>query len=337
MVERQGALGNVAGLTSIPSASVEFLEHIDFDVFTLGPRGQPILFCSRELRPQLAAWAALREQGEFCLYIKATDRERWRTQFRASVEQLLENDAVPPLRQVELLQALLDESLRGSHESGHVAKTIEQTLHLAPLLTSVLSRGVAAAELFQILRHDFDTFSHVVNVASYCVLLARELGVRDAGELEKVTVGGLLHDIGKRCIPHAVLAKRGPLTPAERELVQRHPQQGYEDLLGRDDLEVGQLLMTYQHHERMDGKGYPVQITGREMHPWARMCAVCDVFEALTGERPYRKAMTLETALAFLREHAGTHFDAEMVACWISAIERVHSTRCGAALPCASS
>jgi HD-GYP domain-containing protein (c-di-GMP phosphodiesterase class II) len=74
-------------------------------------------------------------------------------------------------------------------------------------------------------------------------------------------------------------------------------------------------MMVYQHHERLDGKGYPVQIGGDEIHPWAKLCAVADVFDAITSARPYRKPMSLEDALDFFERRAGVAFDKEFVKC----------------------
>jgi HD-GYP domain-containing protein (c-di-GMP phosphodiesterase class II) len=330
MVESHCAPVAVGGLLPVPAVTIEYLQEIDFDVYVVGAQGQPVLFCSGKRLPQLAEWAALREHAVSRLFIKAADEERWRTQFGVAVLQLLEQNTIPPLRQYELLQVLLDDTLRTAHNSADAGKAIKQTQQFAPHLVRILRRGMAAGELFQILRHDFDTFSHVVNVASYCVLLARHWGIQAAEELEKIAVGGLLHDFGKREIPRHILMKRGPLTMAERELVEEHPQRGYEALQGREEFEFGQLMMAYQHHERVNGRGYPVQITGQEMHPWARLCAVCDVFEALTSERPYRKAMGLNAALELLQGQAGTHFDREMVQCWMSAIRPMPSINSGA-------
>ncbi len=85
----------------------------------------------------------------------------------------------------------------------------------------------------------------------------------------------------------------------------------------REDLSWGQLMMVYQHHERMDGKGYPVQSVDDEIHEWARICAVADVFHALTSKQPYRKASPITEALGFIEEQSGTHFGAEIVECWV--------------------
>jgi HD-GYP domain-containing protein (c-di-GMP phosphodiesterase class II) len=81
-------------------------------------------------------------------------------------------------------------------------------------------------------------------------------------------------------------------------------------------------MIVYSHHERMDGTGYPVGMMGDDIHPWARLLAVCDVFDALTSARPYRAPMRVADALAFINRNAGSHFDPEMVKCWTIAMQQ---------------
>jgi HD-GYP domain-containing protein (c-di-GMP phosphodiesterase class II) len=189
-------------------------------------------------------------------------------------------------------------------------------------LTSLLSASnVLPRDLYRLARHDFNTFTHVTNVASYCVILAERLGITDRGELEQVATGAMLHDIGKRFVPLNILNKPARLNPIERDVIETHPQRGYEELRGRDGLSPAQLMMVYQHHERMDGSGYPVGVTGGEIHPWAKMLAVVDVFDAMTGTRPYRRPAKARDALDFIGRNAETQFDREVVECWNSAMK----------------
>ena len=81
-------------------------------------------------------------------------------------------------------------------------------------------------------------------------------------------------------------------------------------------------MMAYQHHERVDGRGYPVGVLGDEIHPWARLLAVVDVFDALTGARPYRHSLSQQQALDYQRQRAGARFDPEILQCWLSAMTR---------------
>ena len=195
---------------------------------------------------------------------------------------------------------------------------VEHSQQLGRQLSGLLrdSRSLPA-DLFQVLRHDYYTFTHMTNVSSYAVLLAEGLGIRDPRELEEIAVEGLLHDVGKRLISPRILNKPAKLGDDEFDTMKTHPQIGYEELLGRDDISHSQLMMVYQHHEKIDGTGYPVRITGEEMHRWSRMCAVVDMFDAMTCERPYRKALGVGYVLDFMKQKAGSHLDKEMMECWI--------------------
>jgi HD-GYP domain-containing protein (c-di-GMP phosphodiesterase class II) len=177
-------------------------------------------------------------------------------------------------------------------------------------------------ELFRLARHDFNTFTHVTNVASYAVILAERLGWDQGDTLNQIATAAMLHDIGKRFIPSSILTKPARLTPQERAIIETHPQRGYEELCERSELNFDQLMLVYQHHERVAGKGYPVGLGGDEIHPWARMLAVVDVFDAMTAIRPYRRPATAREAMDYICQSAGTHFDPEIVECWNTAMKK---------------
>ena len=200
---------------------------------------------------------------------------------------------------------------------------VTMSQRIAKQITTLLDgEQLVPQQLFAVVQHDYYTYTHVINVAGFATLLADLLGFSDPLIKEQITIGALLHDIGKRFIPSNVLCKGSKLTDNEWLLIKSHPQRGYEDVCHRSDMTEEQLLMIYEHHERFDGKGYPVGLVGEEIHPWARLLAVVDVFDAVTSARPYRKPMSLSQSLQFLEANSGTHFDPEMVQCWISAMKQ---------------
>ncbi len=150
--------------------------------------------------------------------------------------------------------------------------------------------------------------------------LGRPAGNQLEKELIEIAAGGLLHDLGKSQIPPRIIGKPGQLTPAEREVVRQHPKTGFEALCQQPNISWGQLMMVYQHHERLDGTGYPVGLVAGEIHPWGLLCTVADVFDAMTIDRPYRKALPAHEAVRFLRERGGRSFDKEIVTCLCSVI-----------------
>jgi HD-GYP domain-containing protein (c-di-GMP phosphodiesterase class II) len=186
----------------------------------------------------------------------------------------------------------------------------------------ICDQKLVLTNLLPLMAHDYYTYTHVTNVCTYCLAIANKLGIHNPAELSEVAEGALLHDLGKRKIPSTVLNHPGKLNTEQWETVRRHPTDGFRDLCHREDLSWGQLMMVYQHHERIDGKGYPVGSVGDEIHLWGRICKVADVFDALSSDRPYRKAEPVSQVLQMLEERAGTEFDKDMVRCLKALIER---------------
>jgi putative nucleotidyltransferase with HDIG domain len=121
-------------------------------------------------------------------------------------------------------------------------------------------------------------------------------------------IGALLHDVGKIAVPSDVLNKNGPLTPEERAIMERHPDAGVE-LLRDVELPWDVLPMVRSHHERWDGKGYPQRLAGEAIPYVGRILCVADVYDALTTDRPYRKAFSHEEAIVMMRADSGRAFD----------------------------
>jgi HD-GYP domain-containing protein (c-di-GMP phosphodiesterase class II) len=180
---------------------------------------------------------------------------------------------------------------------------------------------MTAGELLRILNHDYHTFTHSANVSFYCVLLAKASGITDFDDLRQIATGAMLHDFGKLDIAESILKKRGRLDDTEMDVIERHPAIGLRLLATRDDLTYAQLMMVYQHHERMDGSGYPVGVSGSKIHPWAQICAIVDVYKALTSHRPYRRGLPQEDAIAIMDRQAGMGLNQGLWKCWKTIIQ----------------
>ncbi len=161
-------------------------------------------------------------------------------------------------------------------------------------------------------RKDHSTEQHTRRVALLAVQVGEHLKLPPA-TLRHLAVGGLMHDIGKLAVSERILLKPDALDEREFAEIKRHPRAGTQLLheLGGFSEEVHRLV--HQHHERLDGSGYPQGLQGIQLGIGPRILAVCDVFDALTSDRVYRGAWTVEEALALLREQAGTQFDAKCV------------------------
>lgn len=171
--------------------------------------------------------------------------------------------------------------------------------------------------------HDFYTATHMVNVGTGCGLLAKELHPEDRDLFQLCVQGGLLHDIGKRKIPPAILNKEGKLSPEEWKTISRHPTDGFEELKKNPAIPALVLSMVRDHHERLDGKGYPNGISGVQISEVARICAIVDVFDAITAARPYRGPTPPMDTLKIMRDGRGNQFDADMFDAWAALVTRM--------------
>jgi putative nucleotidyltransferase with HDIG domain len=167
----------------------------------------------------------------------------------------------------------------------------------------VLSRAIEARDPY--------TQGHSARVTALAELIACRLGWEEE-RLELLRVGGPLHDIGKLAVSDDVLSKAGTLEEGELEEIRRHPKMGAKILLRVTAFRDALPYVLY-HHERWDGNGYPTGKAGAEIPLEARVLAVADAFDAMTSDRPYRRALTHEQALAEIERCEGTQFDPEIV------------------------
>jgi HD-GYP domain-containing protein (c-di-GMP phosphodiesterase class II) len=262
----------------------------------------------------------LRSRGVNQLFIERESRAKYQGYLRELAQGHGDTEASVAQRSAALNEVVLD-VLETSFRNRDPDNTVDDASELGSIAASLMTRDdFAAGDLFRVLNHDYATFTHSANVAYYCGILASGLGYhRD--EVEQVIAGGLLHDLGKLEIPDAILIKPGRLDKDEFALVKRHPRTGFRQLCHREDLNEGQLLMVYQHHERLEGNGYPTGVGQDEIHPWARLCAVVDIYEAVTSQRPYRTPMSRSQAIELLRRESSVALDKEIVECWISIIQ----------------
>lgn len=180
---------------------------------------------------------------------------------------------------------------------------------------------------------DQETGDHIERMGRYCALLAEKVGWTPE-RVELMRIASPLHDVGKIAIPDAVLLKPGALTPEERVEMERHAEIGHEILAGSDSplLDLAAVI-ALSHHEHWDGGGYPNGLKGNEIPIEGRMAAIADVFDALTSDRVYRPAMTVERALAIMSEGRGQHFDPELLDVFFDSIVEVLLIRDGHATP----
>jgi HD-GYP domain-containing protein (c-di-GMP phosphodiesterase class II) len=173
----------------------------------------------------------------------------------------------------------------------------------------ILSEDETASNMLRITSHDYYTYTHSVNVGVTAIILAKELfRTSDNHNLHELGAGFFLHDLGKVNIDPAIINKPGRLTDAEMGQMRTHPYKGYKILQEADALSDECRHIVLEHHERHDGAGYPKGMKGDEIHLYGRICAVADVFDALTAERSYKQALGRYEALKLMKEQMLAHF-----------------------------
>ncbi|MGH3390261.1 MAG: HD-GYP domain-containing protein, partial [Actinomadura sp.] len=166
---------------------------------------------------------------------------------------------------------------------------------------------------------DYYTRGHSERVSRGSVMIAQEIGMRPE-RVEAIRYAGMLHDVGKLGVPTKVLQKSGPLSEEEFAAIQLHPMRGLEIVREIGFLDEA-LAGIMHHHEKMDGRGYPMGLAGDEIPEFARVISVVDAFDSMTSTRSYRGARSVEDAVAELRRCAGSHFDPDMVDAFLRALK----------------
>jgi HD-GYP domain-containing protein (c-di-GMP phosphodiesterase class II) len=207
---------------------------------------------------------------------------------------------------------------------GPVALDLYRGSQSRPLVGDLRAQELVTAEeaflgprvrslMLRLAEKDAYTEGHTRRVAERAVMLGESFGL-SAGRLRNLAMGGLLHDMGKLSVPDDILQKPGPLDDDEFSVIKRHPEWGNQLIAELGGFPDGVRRLVLDHHERLDGRGYPRALRLDELDLETRILTVCDVYDALISERVYREAWTTERALALLRDEVGAGFDPECVA-----------------------
>ncbi len=197
-------------------------------------------------------------------------------------------------------------------------KVRQSTEEIVKTRLKIIQRLGKAAEF-----KDNETGLHVIRMSRYAYLLGLEAGMSES-DAELLMNAAPMHDVGKIGIPDDILKKPGKLTAEEFEIMKGHSRIGVE-MIGDDDSELLKLasVVALTHHEKWNGTGYPNQLAGEDIPLSGRIVAIADVFDALTSERPYKKAWSVEDSIALLEKESGHHFDPNLIPLFIKVMPEV--------------
>jgi putative nucleotidyltransferase with HDIG domain len=235
------------------------------------------------------------------IYITYDSREAYQQYIEEHLPEILADPKVEEVKKASILydtsKALVKEILTNPTYSANIRRSqdlVENTINY------ILKGRDAFLNLMKITSFDYYTYTHCVNVCTFSVSLARQIGIADRESLVTLGTGALLHDVGKSKVPERILNKRTSLNRSEFEIMKKHPNWGGEILRETDLIGEESYYPVLQHHERVDGSGYPHGVEERDLHPFSKIVAVVDVFDALTTERVYQPAIGTYPALKMM-------------------------------------
>lgn len=191
--------------------------------------------------------------------------------------------------------------------------------YVEDIIDSIMSNDDIMVNIIDLKGYDDYTYAHSVNVAVLSIALGIKLN-NNRNVLNKLGMAALLHDIGKMFIPKKIINKNSSLTKDEFTQVKRHPVRGYELLKDNGNFSHCSCIGILHHHERFNGEGYPSGISGEEISLLARIIMICDVYDALTSDRPYRKALFPSEAVEYIMGSSGSLFDPGIVRSFLKII-----------------
>ena len=249
------------------------------------------------------------------LYIRSEEMGPVATFLEETICEIMANEGLQPEVKGQILSQVAMNYVMDLFTTPDKLTDLERCRHLVRQLINFITRHRNAFDsLHAVIEHDYYTFVHSVQVASLSMLTHAEIYNLPLYELEDVGIGGILHDVGMIFIPNTILEKPDVLTNFEYTMIKRHAQRGYEclhDLGGFSEISLAAVRF---HHERYNGDGYPFNLKGDAIPRTAQITAICDVYSALTSNRPYRSAISKEDALTLMEREGRTIFNPDLMA-----------------------
>ncbi|WP_026584406.1 HD-GYP domain-containing protein [Bacillus sp. J33] len=240
-------------------------------------------------------------------------------------EDIHYKDPLPAKLRTEALQTI-ESVFRQVEEDRNIASSLvieKASKQFSELIRKLLGEVKGNKELLTILSdvytYDRYIFTHSLNVTLYSLAIGMEMKMAPK-ELETLGLGAILHDVGKIKVPAEILMKPGQLTAEEFTEIKKHPQEGFDILRGVQTIPLTVAHCAFQHHERLNGSGYPRGLHGDKIHDYGKIIAVADVFDAVTSNRIYREAMLPHEGLEILYAGAGTLYETKLIEAFRQAI-----------------
>ena len=296
-------------------ATLQFERAAPCDLYRCVRDEQYVFFAKKGVLFDHDAWDRLIASGANLLYIREEERKLYSNYLKETLVSIVNNPAVSSEKKAKAVHSACLQTLQRTFEEPRAVFLAQACEILEPTVNLIVSDDQATKHLIHLTTYDHSTYVHSTNVGIFSIALARILFSGDKQHnMQALGAGFFLHDLGKCKIPIEILNKPGMLTDEERDIVQRHVLDGYQMVESSGLMTDEARTIILQHHERDDGRGYPNKKTAEEIHPYARICRLADIYEALTSDRPYHNSRSSFEALKFMKEHVVSGPDEEVFA-----------------------
>ncbi len=298
----------------VNSSSLRTDTKIGCDLYLLvetGAGSRHILYCRGDAVFDNDKREKLLEKNINRLFIKKEDQKKYYEYLENNFQDIIADTRISSDEKTKIVHSAatnLIKDLFNNPRTGNIKRTKTFAYNMVDY---ILKEGKAAHNLLKILVHEYYTYTHSVNVAAVGTLFAQSIGLGES-ELKSFCSGILLHDVGKTRISTDILNKKGKLTKEEYAMIKKHPEMGVEILKETGNGFTDEYKITLQHHENADGSGYPYGLKNNEVRLCSKIAHVIDVYDALTTNRPYAKAIRPFSALAEMKENMSNCFDKEV-------------------------
>lgn len=304
-------------------------EDADFAIY-LPPSATtgPVLYRDEAAGLVTPDFQRMREQGLGEFLVAVEDYSRCEALIEEKLGEVLCASDTPAAEKAEVTGIVGTKIARDVLISpGDEAQLSRASDFVSHVLSGLLTDATMSGYMLQMAEHERSVASHMMIVSVLSVTLGIEVLGRDDDALHDLGMAGLLHDLGKLAISPKVLNKTKPLTRAEAQMIQQHPIETVRLIDDDPHVSMAARQMIIQHHERVDGKGYPVRVSGPDLLVGSRILTIADSFHAMVGTRIYRLAKTPAEATRAIERQVGRQFDGDIVAAWVEVFSRHRAER----------
>ena len=247
------------------------------------------------------------------VFVKEEDHEAYERDTQIYLKKISTDKSFPVDLKSEILHEMAADVMNDMLNGEVTSQKVEQASEVVgDTVNLLLDDPKAIKAMLKVTTYDYYTYTHSVNVSTYALGFGSYLKLNKQ-QLHMLGMAGIMHDVGKRKIPNDIINKNGKLTPEEFKIIQNHPSYGVDILKKIGETDKVLLNIVEQHHEKLDGKGYPYGLKDNDIHPFAQIMAIADIFDALTTKRSYKPAMKSFEAFNIMHNHMKTELNTSLL------------------------